>query len=817
MMQSIGRCASIPTGFVFPLPGGLVVRPRVLVICLLATLLGGLVGPSLSTAREVRLGVVDIEPLTFWQDGEAAGLFVELLAEVAAEHGWQLQFVPVTWDDGLHRLAAGDLDLMPTVAYSADRDTALDFTAEPVVTLWSQVYVQESSPLQNVTELNGRRVALMRGDMNAANFAAFTARFGVDYESVDVGTLDEAFAAVRDEWADAAVAPNLFGMVHAADYDLAASPILFAPFPVYYATTGGKNEDLLTALGSALRTWRTDPSDRYIAIVDRWLGQGSSETRMPNWALLALMGVGSLAVLLIFAIRSLEQRVQARTRDLEMSEQNFRAIFETAGDAIFLMRDGQFIECNPRTLEMFRCEREDILGHPPDDFSPPVQPDGRPSSEAARERIESARDGQRVSFEWQHRRFDGTVFDAEVTLNEFEVRGERYVQAFVRDVTRRKQLELDLRQAQKMEAIGTLAGGIAHDFNNILSVIMGYAELVRGDLDDRRDLQEYMGHITRASERARGLVQQILTFSRRSAENKRVVELAAIVEEGLELLRSSIPSTVEIRYDATTRGRVFADPTALHQIIMNLCTNAYHALGQDGGTIDVRLDEFEESVGVPRRSVSLVVADDGPGVPADVLPKIFEPYFTTKPADRGTGLGLAVVHGIIEDHDGRIEVDSQPGTGATFRVVLPATDAPLVAEDDEDTVSGQVASEHHVLVVDDEPAIVDVLARGLLRQGYRVTVFTDPNEALAALRAGSDAFDVLVTDMTMPGLTGAALARAVQELDPDLPILLCTGYSDGLTLDSAREMGARDLIMKPIAVNRLAHRIRMVLAGAPPR
>ncbi|MBD3220937.1 transporter substrate-binding domain-containing protein [bacterium] len=786
------------------------------VMFLLLILLAVVAEPSWAAGREVSFGIVDIEPLAFRDEGEPAGLFVDLLEAVGEEQGWRLRFEAVTWDEGMQQLASGELDLMPTVAYSADRDSVLDFCSEHVVTLWSQVYTRGSGRIETVFELSGERVALMRGDMNAANFQRLVDRFGVICDTLWVDSLEGVFAAVRDGRAAAGVAPNVFGYEHAHEFELMPSPILFAPFAVYYATTAGQNAQVLASLDAALREWRDSPDSVYFQRLDHWLGRATDDGRLPPWILVALAAAVLVAVLLVLANRNLEHRVRMRTRALVTSEQRFRAVFESAGDSILVLRDDRFVECNPRTLELFRCTRDQIIGHRPDEFSPSLQPDGQSSIEAARARIESARGGGRVSFEWQHRRQDGTLFDAEVTLNEFEVGGERFVQAFVRDITRRKQLESDLRQAQKMEAIGTLAGGIAHDFNNILSVIMGYAELVRGDLDGQRDLQEYLGQITRASERARGLVQQILTFSRRSAENKQVIELADVVDEALVLLRSSIPTSIEIHSETTTRGRVFADPTSMHQIIMNLCTNAYQAFDDQAGRIELRLDEEQREGTSGGRFVVLTVADDGPGVPVDVLPKIFEPYFTTKPADRGTGLGLAVVHGIIEDHGGTIEASSAPGEGAVFRVSLPATEREESPTATDIDLSRPASGGERVLLVDDEAELVDVFARGLERLGYRVTAFTSPHEALEALRADPEAHDVLVTDMTMPGLTGAALARAALALAPDLPVLLCTGYSDGLTADSARELGVRDLIMKPVAVNRLAHRIRMTLATAPP-
>ncbi|MEZ4387091.1 MAG: ATP-binding protein [Candidatus Krumholzibacteriia bacterium] len=759
----------------------------------------------------LRFGVVDVAPLSFMADGQPQGLFIDLVRDIAGQHGWRLEFEPVSWNEGLDRLAAGELDLLPTVAYSAARDSVLDYGAEPVTTLWTQVYLQPASPVQSVLDLAGRPVAVMRGDINASHFRDFCDRFGVEPQLRQFASLADAFAAVRDGEAAAAVAPNLFGHENAGRYGLVPSAIIFSPFPVFFATTAGHHADALAAIDTSLRQWRADRRSLYYRSLDAWLGQGPTAPGTPRWVPAVLVGLAGLAVLLVLWNRTLERRVRGRTRELALSEQRFRAVFESAGDVIFLVRDGRFAQCNPRALEQFRCQRHEIIGRRPEEFSPPEQPNGRSSDEAAHERIAAAIAGGPVRFEWRHRRLDGTLFDAEVTLNAFDVEGERYLQAFVRDITRRKRLEASLRQAQKMEAIGTLAGGIAHDFNNILSAIMGYNELARLEAGDAPQLASYLEQIGRAAERARNLVLQILAFSRQSGETKQPMDLAPVVDETLKLLRSSIPVTIEIRELIETPGRILADPTSMHQVVMNLCTNAFQAMA-DGGVLEVRLTERTSGGRDGAGELELIVTDTGPGMSADVLQKIFEPYFTTKSADRGTGLGLAVVHGIVEEHGGRIEVESSPGLGTTFRVMLPRCSTPPATADAPPATAAAAGGEH-VLFVDDEPDLVAVFEKGLSRLGYRVTAFRESDRALAALRDEPRGFDVLVTDMTMPRITGRDLIRAALELNPDLPVIMCTGFSDGLTLDVARSLGARDLIMKPVEVAHLAHRIRMVLAG----
>jgi nitrogen-specific signal transduction histidine kinase/CheY-like chemotaxis protein len=389
----------------------------------------------------------------------------------------------------------------------------------------------------------------------------------------------------------------------------------------------------------------------------------------------------------------------------------------------------------------------------------------------------------------------------------------------VRDVTERKQLEADLRHAQKMEAIGTLAGGIAHDFNNILAAILGFGELARLQAEHDPALCDTIDQIMRAGGRARDLVQQILAFGRRTAEQRRPVELAPIVAETLRLLRSSIPATIALRQDLRDAGPVLADATGLHQVAMNLCTNAYQALAPTGGELAVTVREVDLA---PRDAgpgsgpwVMLEVRDDGPGIGAEIQGKIFEPYFTTKGDGRGTGLGLSVVHGIVREHRGTIEVESAPGEGARFRVWLPRH-VDRAAAADEPAAAADGTGTERVLLVDDEPDLVRIAELGLARHGYRVRGFTAPQAALAAFRADPGAWDVVVTDVTKPGMTGLALADALLALRPDLPVVLCTGNTEGLTTAAVRAAGIRAVVAKPVTAGGLAAEIRAAVdAGAP--
>ena len=388
-----------------------------------------------------------------------------------------------------------------------------------------------------------------------------------------------------------------------------------------------------------------------------------------------------------------------------------------------------------------------------------------------------------------------------------------------KDVTEKKRMEAQLRQVQKMEAIGTLAGGIAHDFNNILAAIMGYTELALVDLPEEHRIRNKLQQVLKSGDRAKSLVQQILSFSKKTDRERRPVRLVPIVNEALKLLRPSLPSTIEIRrYMETETSIVLADPTQIHQLIMNLCTNAAHAMRQGAGVLEIRLDRVEldedsarqyAELG-PGRYQRLSVSDTGQGMDRETLDRIFEPFFTTKGAGEGTGMGLAVVHGIVKSHEGAITVYSEPSRGSIFQVYLPEIQMEAKDEPSEDT-GAMPTGEERILLVDDEKDIVDIGRQTMERLGYKVTGVTSATEALDLFRKTPDEFDLVITDQTMPNMTGINLAEEMMRVRPEIPIILCTGFSHDADSENALACGIKCFLMKPLNARQVARVVRKVL------
>jgi len=379
-------------------------------------------------------------------------------------------------------------------------------------------------------------------------------------------------------------------------------------------------------------------------------------------------------------------------------------------------------------------------------------------------------------------------------------------------------LEKRLQQAQKMEAIGTLAGGIAHDFNNILSVILGYTTMARDDAPQDSKLAEDLQNVLKAGYRAKDLVKQILTFSRQTEIERIPIKVQSFIKEALKMLRASMPATIKIQENFDQKcGVILADPTQIHQILVNLCTNANYAMEESGGTLKIELKSISIDRGTrqsalhiePGEYVELVVSDTGSGIGPDVIDRVFEPYFTTKDPGKGTGMGLAIIHGIVKEYGGAITVESELGKGSAFHVYFPVIELeelPFV-EDTEDLPLGK----ERILFIDDEELLLKMGKNMLERLGYSVIARRSSRDALATFQKCPEDFDLVITDQTMPDMTGTDLASRLMQIRPGMPIILCTGYSNLIDEPTAKSLGIKEFVLKPLTQNAIAKLIRKVL------
>ena len=494
----------------------------------------------------------------------------------------------------------------------------------------------------------------------------------------------------------------------------------------------------------------------------------------------------------------------------EESHARLATAVEQASDTIVITDTaGTILYVNPAFERVSGYSREEAIGN-----NPRLLKSDKLDAAFYRNLWGTLRKGNVWSGHFINRRKDGRYFEEDATitpLRNAQGRITNYV-AVKRDVTHELQLEAQFHQAQKMEAIGALAGGIAHDFNNILTVIFGYSYILQHETASDPSVNEKVREILKVADRAKDLVQQILTFSRKREQKKEVIRLDSVIKEATKFLRASLPANIQIDSELSAEApAVLADPTQIYQVAMNLATNALHSMEGRQGVLTIRLDAFipdQEFRSLhpnlqAMKYTRLTVADTGSGMDQNTLQRIFEPFFTTKPVGKGTGLGLAVVHGIVQSHEGVITVASEPGKGTTFEVYFPArnqTEA-LPREGIRNIALGRG---QRILVVDDEIVVTTMLEQMLTLLNYRVTVCNDPRGAVELCRTTDSRFDLVITDLTMPELNGLELASQIRQFNPDLPILLTTGFKSSLTLEDLKQAGVHELLEKPVSMNRLA-------------
>ena len=508
---------------------------------------------------------------------------------------------------------------------------------------------------------------------------------------------------------------------------------------------------------------------------------------------------------LLCSIHDITGRKQAE-EILENNEARFRGLFDNmnSGAAVFRTTDNGenfvVVDFNKAAEEIEKLDKEQVIGKNINVIFPNVLEFDL--TEILRSVWRTGTPEHNPPTFYQHERISGWREHHVYKLPSGEL------VALFDDVTRRKQVEEELRQAQKLEAIGTLAGGIAHDFNNILTAIIGYTQLMLYDTPADGKSQPLLKEVLNASKRATNLVSQILSFSRQTEKERKPIEIQPVIKEALKLLRGTLPSTIKIEQEIDAKCRmVMADPVQIHQILMNLCTNAYHAMRNNGGTLSVRLEETAIGLGFcdaqaqvlpPGPYLRLTIRDTGDGMDEKTLTKIFTPYFTTKAAGEGTGLGLSTVLGLARSYNGGITAESAPGKGSIFAVYLPVFIPEETGAADQENILHPLQTPAHILFIDDEETIVRLGKMTLERLGCEVTALNSGIDALSLFKQDPHRFDLVITDQTMPGLTGAALARQMLAIRPELPIIMATGYSETIDEEQAKKIGIRELLMKPL-------------------
>ena len=812
-------------------------RKGLLVFLFCLFLQWNLVVPGYASKR-LKVGLHDNQPLTFVDaNGQAKGFLIDILEYIGAKEGWRIEYIQGSVTECLERLRKGEIDLVVGIEYSRERNEVYDFTYEDVLSDWGVVYAQEDSDINQIVNLDNKKIAVVHDDIHYHNLRNLAKQLKLECRFIEAYEYDAVLKLIELKKVDAGVVNRLYGLEFETNYIVSRSPIIFSHTEIHFAVPKKKHRELIRAIDKHLTPLKKDKNSIYHQLLDKWT-PANVKWHLPKWLVGILAAAGGL--LLLFCATGLILRAQVKAKTAELSFINQELIAEIAerkrvedvlrltqfsvdkaADAAFWMGpDARFIYVNDAACSSLGYSRKELLSMTVHDIDPDFPTAVWP------EHWKEVRERGSFIVESRHRTRDGKIFPVEITVNYLEFEGKEYNCAFARDITERKEAEkekekmqVQLRQAQKMEAVGTLAGGIAHDFNNLLQAVQGYAQLLLLKEDGGDDGQRELEQIVRAAERGAELTQQLLTFSRKIESELQPIDFNREVENVRLLLERTIPKMIEVEFRlAEDLKMVNADPGQVEQILMNLAVNAKDAM-PDGGkliveTANVILDQDYckiHRVANPGSYVQLTVTDTGHGIDKMTIEHIFEPFYTTKETGKGTGLGLATVYGIVKSHNGHIVCYSEPDKGTTFKIYLPTIDSAQEAKKVEEHLTKLEGGSETILLVDDEEAIRGLGTQILEEFGYTVLTAADGESALKLYSEEQEKIDLVILDLIMPGMGGKHCLVELLKINLEAKVAIASGYSpDGPTKEILRN-GAKGFISKPYDLRQMLQVVREVL------
>ncbi len=848
------------------------------VLAAVVLIAAGLVSVEAAARRVVKVAVFPLAPAIFLgEDGKAKGFYADMLREAAAHEDWDLRFIPGTWQEGLDRTRTGEVDLIPGLAYTTQRDAFLDYGAESSFTVWSILYAHPKAGIHSVPDVQNRRIGLLRGDTNGDNFRVLCAQFSLPVTYVEFGSFEEVLRAVESGQVDGGVASNIFGYAHESQFRVERTPVDFSPFNVYFAVAEGRNAQVLQALDAYLNEGKQNPGSGYHQAINRWLAPHSS-MGLPPWALRTGLGILALLLVALATVLAFRRRVRsatAETRAINSELQKELAQRRVLEDRILTVADGvgastgasflndlvrhlsvasdadiafvgekiciEGIDCI-RTLAIFQdglaagnlewalagSTSERVMTEGICVFPSGVQ-EAFPEDQGLRETSLESYVGTALKDS------GGRLLGLIGVTNRHPLSNPSLVVSLLRIFSARASAELErqseerarlvlerqMQHAQKLESLGVLAGGIAHDFNNLLTAMLGHMNVAQMKLAPESPARPHLESLEQIIHRAADLTRQMLAYSGKGRFVVRAYDLNHVVQEVTHLLEVSIPKKIALRFDlAPSLPTVEADAAQIQQVIMNLVTNAADAIGDHEGTIRLTtktllldrsyLDQvFQGQNLAPGTYVTLEVSDTGCGMAPEVLARIFEPFFTTKVA--GRGLGLSATMGILKGHRAGMRIYSEPGRGTTFKLLFPTSEAEQV-EPTEWSTPPALARRATVLLVDDEEMIREAVTAVLESLGLTVLTAADGVEAVELIQTSGDKIDLVLMDLTMPRMDGREAFQAIRRLQPEMPVILSSGYNE---LESVQDFTGRGLaafLQKPYTLRALEQSVLEVLA-----
>ncbi len=803
-----------------------------LLILILSTTTG-IASPNRYSTESTLLigGNSDFEPFEFLDSEKMPdGFTIDLMKAVARQEGLNITFELGIWSDARKKLEVGKIDALSGMLYTKERDKTYDFSV-PYLTVPYMVFIRKDTPIKSLKELIGKEIIVVE-KVHAHDWLT---QNRVTDSIIVVKEATEALRLLASGKHDAAVFPRLHGLdlltkLEIENIETFGPPVLIRH--LCFAVAEG-NSDLLAELNEGL--FAIQRSGEYDEIYLNWFSVHEHERRISKFIKYVVLIIGTILILLFSFISwnwSLKRKVARKTAELRQNEVRLNQIVEGIPIPTYVIDETRTVTHWNKACELLTGVTSDtVIGTK--NYCPAFY-DNRTYStvDLLMDNVLTKHIQHYENTKYRESRILKGAFEAEFCLKNIDADEKwLYVTAALikdqsgkidgaietwQDLTEYKQLEKQLIQSQKMEAVGTLAAGIAHDFNNILSAVIGYAEIALVDIPKESSNHDHLSQILSAGMRAKELVNQILTFSRQTEMSLKPIQMSSIVKETLNLMNASLPSTIEVKQDIQSGALVMADATQLHQVVMNLCTNAAQAMSDEGGPLsvgvcEVQLEKHQIRAGFdlePGRFIALTVEDAGRGIPVEVRDKVFNPFFTTKERGEGTGMGLSVTHGIVKRHGGQIDFESELGKGTTFRVHLPvATGDPMFrAGEAYDLPKGS----ERILAVDENEVEADIIKQTLEKLGYQVSIRTSGQEALNMLQSQADPIDLAICSMALPDFAGRTLVAKIHEMKTDLPLILITEQISGTDFEQIENFGIEGIIKKPIVMKDLATLIRKI-------
>lgn len=810
----------------------------ILIYCMLLVISFSLLDSMADT--RIRVGVYQNRPLLFKDtDGNVKGIFSDILEHVAAKEGWTIEYMSESWAECLKDLKTGELDILPAIAYSEQRNQLFDFTYENIISNWGQIYTGQLSNIDSILDFKGKKIAVLQNDIYYKNLRELVKKLDIECRFTEAFDYEAVLELVEAGKCDAGLVNYLYGHQHDRKYNINRSSIILSPQKIHFAVPNGKNRKLVNTLDMYVRNLKKDKSSIYYQSLSRWNGVDSKQI---NLIWIYGTGAGAAGLILLFLVLNMILRSQVRKRTQELdaknqaliseierrknvevalqkNEREYRSVFENTGTATFIVEEDMTIsKVNEKAAKMIGYPKLEVEGKMKTSDFISRKDLKRLTEYHFDRRTENGPHPSEYEFDLIDR--NGTPIKAFIQISVIP-KTQKSIASLI-DITSRVKLEKKLQQAQKMKAIGTLAGGVAHDLNNILSGIVSYPDLILMDLPENSPLIEPILTIQESGKKAAAIVQDLLTLARRGVSVSEVVNLNDIIDEylispELEKLKSYHPE-VEIKSNLDSALlNIMGSPVHLSKTVMNLVSNAAEAMPAGGKVeiiaenkyIDTPISGYED---VEEGDYAvLTVSDNGIGIAPDEINRIFEPFYTKKIMGRsGTGLGMAVVWGTVKDHNGYIHVKSDEGKGTTIKLFFPVTRKPFRSNEFANSFESYRGEGESILVVDDVKEQRDIASKLLAYLGYSVQTVCSGKEAVEYIDARPA--DLIVLDMLMPpGIDGLETYERIISKHPGQKAIIASGFSETNRVKKAQRLGAGRYVKKPYTLEKIGLAVKAEL------